>query len=166
MFPLELLWCTSDCWGSVKFQLSIYIVTPELEDSPMTFRSTVWQHYSFLVSHRKDGQRLVSNCVLTLFSWSWVCLWKHFKHECVDQQNETEPDWKASPSPHSVQQLLTAESHRSNIWCYRVFMAADVWSDSVVEDTGFKHVVKVVKVLEPRYNEPSCMLVSLLCCPV
>ncbi len=23
---------------------------------------------------------LVSNCMPTLFSWSWVCLWKHFRH--------------------------------------------------------------------------------------
>ncbi len=45
---------------------------PEVEVSPMTFRSTVWEYYGFPCT--------MISVKLTLFSWNGLCLWKHFKN--------------------------------------------------------------------------------------
>ncbi len=62
--------------------------------------------------------------------------------------------------PTAFRQPLTADSDQSNNWCYRVFMAADMWPYLAVENTGFKHMVKVLK---PRYNVTLRVHVSQSC---
>ncbi len=68
---------------------------PQLEDPTMTFSSMVQEHYGFPASDSKNGQQLVSNCRLTLFNWSWICLYIiHVIYDIIIRmcRNETKTD--------------------------------------------------------------------------
>ena len=68
-------------------------------------------------------QCFVWNCMPTLFNWSQICLWIHFKRwicNCITcmcrlAESEIKTDRKASPSPHSFRQPLTADLDRAKV---------------------------------------------------
>lgn len=138
---------------------------PELEDPPATLRSPVWEHFAFPVKYNQ-GQRVVDktkavcrhcSSEIGYVSGNTSNLLTHLKRH-HPHVNITATRRKMSlvqtQLPTAFKQPLPGESDRAKAItnAVGVFIAADLRPYSVVENAGFKHMIKVI---EPRYQLPS-----------
>lgn len=137
----------------------------ELEDPPLSLRSPVWDHFGFPVNYDK-GQRQVDktkaacrhcSALIGYVSGNTSNMITHLKRHHANV-NITATRKKTSVVqtllPSSFKQPLLGSSDRAKAVtnAIGVFIAADLRPYSVVENEGFKHMMKVI---EPRYEVPS-----------
>lgn len=99
--------------------------------------SGVKEHYGSPV--RSKNGRLASNCVLTLFNWSQVCLWKHFKRGIYErktqmcrfaEQGENRLGGESFCPKHSSGLSLQIHT-RAMIHAIGAFLSVDTWPHAV-----------------------------------
>ena len=138
---------------------------PEIEDPPATLRSPVWEHFGFPVSY-KLGQREVDKTKAVCRHCSSVIryvfgntsnmlthLKRHHPHVHI-ATTLRKTSVVQTNLPTEFKQPIPGESDRAKAItnAIGVFIAADLRPYSVVENVGFKHMIKVI---EPRYQLPS-----------
>lgn len=138
---------------------------PELEDAPTTLKSPVWDHFGFPVNY-SNGQRQVDRTKATCrhcsteigyVAGSTSNFITHLKrhHPNVNITGTRKKQTLVQTQlPVAFKQHLANNSDRAKAItnAIGVFIAADLRPYSVVENTGFKHMLKVI---EPRYVVPS-----------
>lgn len=138
--------------------------TEELE-CPASFKSPVWEHFGFPVKYNDEGKRLVDKTVTVCRhcgtrkpydSGNTSSMATHLKRHHTGV-SLTGVKAKAAQQPlitAAFKQPLAAQSDRAKAItnAIGVFIGADMRPYSVVQNEGFKHMLKV---LEPRYNIPS-----------
>ncbi len=138
--------------------------TEELE-RPASFKSPVWEHFGFPVKYNDEGKRLVDKTVTVCRhcgtrkpydSGNKSSMATHLKRHHAGV-SLTGVKTKAAQQPlitAAFKQPLGAQSDRAKAItnAIGVFIGADMRPYSVVQNEGFKHMLKV---LEPRYDIPS-----------
>ncbi|XP_039625496.1 E3 SUMO-protein ligase ZBED1-like [Polypterus senegalus] len=141
---------------------------PELEDPPSSLRSPVWEHFGFPVKVT-DGQRQVDkskvvcrHCSTTEIGYAagnTSNMLTHLKrhHPSVNvssTRKKTSLVQTVTPITSAFKQHLASNSDRAKAITHGigVFIATGLRQYSVVENAGFKYMIKV---LEPRYEIPS-----------
>ncbi len=138
--------------------------TEELE-CPASFKSPVWEHFGFPVKYNDEGKRLVDKTVTVCRhcgtrkpydSGNTSSMATHLKRHHTGV-SLTGVKTKAAQQPlitTAFKQPLVAQSDRAKAItnAIGVFIGADMRPYSVVQNEGFKHMLKV---LEPRYDIPS-----------
>ncbi|KAF0022157.1 hypothetical protein F2P81_025589 [Scophthalmus maximus] len=135
----------------------------ELE-RPASFKFPVWEHFGFPVKYNDEGKRLVDKTVTVCRhcgtrkpydSGNTSTMAKHLKrhHPSVSLKGVKT---KAAQQPlitAAFKQPLVAQSDRAKAITHTisVFIGADMRPYLVVQNEGFKHMLKV---LEPRYDIP------------
>lgn len=137
----------------------------ELEKPPASFKSHVWEHFGFPVKINDDGRRVVDKTVTVCrhcatrkpyengnTSSMATHLTRH--HPGVSVTGAKRKDAQQQLLTAAFKQPFAAESDRAKAITKSIgmFIAADMRPYSVVENKGFKNMVKV---LEPRYEIPS-----------
>ncbi len=138
---------------------------PEIADPPSSFKSAVWQHFSYPVEI-KDGNRVVDKthticrkCFKKLpqvtgntTNMQMHILRHHPEINLAAAQKTTQQQQPTLPS--LFQAKFPADSDRAQkiTNAIAIFMALDMQPFSVVENEGFKYLLSV---LEPRYLLPS-----------
>ncbi len=138
--------------------------TEELE-RPASFKSPVWEHFGFPVKYNDEGKRLVDKTETVCRhcgtrkpydSGNTSSMATHLKRHHTGV-SLTGVKTKAAQQPlitAAFKQPLVAQSDRAKAItnAIGVFIGADMRPYSVVQNEGFKHMLKV---LEPRYDIPS-----------
>lgn len=136
----------------------------ELEELPASFKSRIWEHFSFPVQYNGDDMRVVDRT-------KTVCLrcFTMVRHAAGNTSNMlTHIRWHHPDMPiigarkeTCVQQLIPSVFKQpigmKTDWASKITEAIGIYIASmrpyaVVEEPGFKDLVKV---LEPRYSGPS-----------
>ncbi|XP_073491217.1 E3 SUMO-protein ligase ZBED1-like [Aquarana catesbeiana] len=140
--------------------------TEELE-RPTLLKSPVWEHFGFPVKYDDEGKRLVDKTVTACRhcgtrkpydTGNTSSMATHLKrHHPGVSLTGVKLKTKATQQPLIIAaftQPLVAQSDRAKAItkAIGVFIGADMRPYSVVQNEGFKHMLKV---LEPRYNIPS-----------
>uniref|UniRef100_A0A8C9WTI1 HAT C-terminal dimerisation domain-containing protein n=1 Tax=Sander lucioperca TaxID=283035 RepID=A0A8C9WTI1_SANLU len=122
-------------------------------ERPASFKSPVWEHFGFPVKYNDEGKRLVDKTVT-------VC--RHCGTRKPYDSGNTSSTATHLKQHHLVVSLtgvktkapLVAQSDRAKAItnAIGVFIGADMRPYLVVQNEGFKHMLKV---LEPRYDIPS-----------
>ena len=139
--------------------------TVQLEDPPASFRSAVWEHYGFNVTYDNDGKKVVDktatvckHCATRVAYASGNTsnmmnhLRRHHPSVSVDSTKKRDSGTKVQILlSEAFKQPLHAGSDRAKSITKALggFIAKDMQPFSVVEDAGFRHMIKV---LESRYN--------------
>lgn len=135
------------------------------EEAPSSFKSTVWSHFGFSVKYDEQGTKTVSkqntvckHCFATLgySSGNTSNMMAHLRrnHPGINLSG-TRPITKTQQSiPAAFQQQYSthSEKHKSITRGIGVYIAKDMQPYSVVNDRGFRFLMKLV---EPRYSIPS-----------
>ncbi|XP_057684886.1 E3 SUMO-protein ligase ZBED1 [Corythoichthys intestinalis] len=139
----------------------------ELEDPPATLRSPVWEHFGFPVNYKPpQGQRQIDknkvvcrHCSTDIgyVSGNTSNMLTHLKrhHPSVNiATTKRKTSVVQTTLPTAFKQPFSGGSDRAKAItnAVGVFIAADLRPYSVVENAGFKHMIKVI---EPRYQLPS-----------
>uniref|UniRef100_A0A3B1JJI0 Zinc finger BED domain-containing protein 1-like n=1 Tax=Astyanax mexicanus TaxID=7994 RepID=A0A3B1JJI0_ASTMX len=139
-------------------------VLPELEAAPASLKSAVWKYFAFPVSYVASVRVVDRNTTVCKMCYMRVPypatgnttnMAAHIRrhHKDVDLTGKTsslvQPTIQSSFVVKLAQTSARAEAITNAIG---LFIAADLQPYSVVENTGFKHLISV---LEPRYSIPS-----------
>ncbi len=140
-----------------------------LEEAPtVSFRSNVWDHFGFSATYDDGGKKVVDKTVTvckhcaTLVAYAngntsnmLEHLWRH--HPSVS--NDSERKRKSGRTeqlllPEAFKQPLSEKSNRAKAItrALSVFIVKDMQTYAMIEDAGFKNMIKV---LELPYNIPS-----------
>ncbi|XP_051574117.1 E3 SUMO-protein ligase ZBED1 isoform X3 [Myxocyprinus asiaticus] len=135
---------------------------PEIEDAPSSLKSVVWKHFGLAVNYTNSGQRVVNRrkavCRLCFtevgcLTGSTSNLMSHLLRHHPFLSFENTPSQHRKPLSAYKQPLAAGSDRAAAITdAIGVFIAADMRPCSVVENTGFKHLLNV---LDPRYKVPT-----------
>ncbi|KAK0141840.1 Zinc finger BED domain-containing protein 1 [Merluccius polli] len=134
----------------------------ELEKPPASFKSAVWEHFGFPVRY-ENGKRLVDKTATVCRHCGTRMAYEHGNTSSMASHLKRHHPGESGVKKKDAQQLLLPDAFKQ---CFPagsdraiaitksigVFIAADMRPYSVVENKGFK---KMIKVLEPRYEIPS-----------
>ncbi|XP_078018496.1 E3 SUMO-protein ligase ZBED1-like [Epinephelus lanceolatus] len=144
----------------------------KFEEAPSLYRSAVWDHFGFSVDYDENGKRTVNKqttvCKHCFASIGYVAgnttnMFSHLRRHhpslslgaARSRSVSASTANRAQPTTAAAFQQLYAtnsEKHKTITKAVGVFIAKDMQPYSVVEDTGFRHMMKTV---EPRYQVPS-----------
>lgn len=135
----------------------------ELESPPLSLKSLVWKYFGFPVSY-VDNVRVVDKkttvcklCYVRVpysLTGSTTNMAGHLRRHHKNIDLSVKPTTTQTTLPSSFGIKLPSNSTRANAItrAVGVFIAADMRPYSVVENSGFRHLISV---LEPRYEIPS-----------
>ncbi len=139
----------------------------EIEDAPSSYKSDVWQHFGFPVKRQDDGKKITDktqtvckHCktrlpYTTSNTSNMMC---HLKRHHNNKLLQTPATKRVKEGQTSIQRSFAATWSQSSAKaqeitrCIGVFIAKDMRPFSVVDNVGFR---ELVRVLEPRYHIPS-----------
>ncbi|XP_053177226.1 E3 SUMO-protein ligase ZBED1-like [Scomber japonicus] len=143
----------------------------KFEVAPSSYKSVVWDHFGFAVDYDADGKRIVNKqstvCKHCYASVGYATgnttnmfshLRRHHPSVSIGRARSTSATANVNrPQPTiaaSFQQQFATSSdkHKTITKAVGVFISKDMQPYSVVEDSGFRHMMKTI---EPRYHVPS-----------
>lgn len=139
--------------------------TPELEDPPNSLRSPVWEHFGFPV-HINEGQRQVDksravcrhcHTEIGYAAGNTTNLLTHLKRhhptvKIMATRRKSSVVQTQITSAFNKPLPKTSDRAKAITRGIGVYIASDLRPYSVVENSGFKYMFKI---LEPRYEIPS-----------
>lgn len=140
-----------------------------LEEAPtVSFRSTVWDHFGFSATYDDGGKKVVDKTVTvckhcaTLVAYAngnTSNMLAHLRRHHPSVSNDSERKRKSGRTeqlllPEAFKQPLSEKSNRAKAItrALSVFIVKDMQTYAMIEDAGFKNMIKV---LELQYNIPS-----------